>query len=109
MGRLSIRSKLLHAAHVAIHQQPSSTPTFAWGFSLAGIPATNYGHRYLQMETLMKNGSKRRAWTTAHVRELKSLARKKVPAAKIARSLKRSEGATRQKAFALGISLDSRF
>jgi hypothetical protein len=57
----------------------------------------------------MKNGSKkRRAWTTDHVRELKSLARKKTPAGKIAKSLKRTEGATRQKAFSLRLSLDSR-
>jgi hypothetical protein len=30
------------------------------------------------------------------------------PARKIARTLKRTEGATRQKAFSLGVSLDSR-
>jgi len=42
------------------------------------------------------------------VRELKTLARKKTPAAKIARTLKRTEGATRQKAFSIGLSLDSR-
>ena len=52
--------------------------------------------------------SKKRVWTAAHVRELKSLARKKMPAAKIARTLKRSEGATRQKASSVGLSLDSR-
>jgi hypothetical protein len=46
----------------------------------------------------MKNGKKRRAWTTEQVRDLKSLARKKTPARKIAKSLKRTEGATRQKA-----------
>ena len=56
----------------------------------------------------MKNGKKRRAWTTVHVRELKSLARKKTPAGKIAKSLKRTEGATRQKAFSIGLSLNSR-
>ena len=57
----------------------------------------------------MKNGSKkRRPWTAVQVRDLKSLAKKKVPAAKIARTLKRSEGATRQKAFSIGLSLDSR-
>jgi hypothetical protein len=55
-----------------------------------------------------KNGSKKRAWTAEQVRELKSLARKKTPAGKIAKSLKRTEGATRQKAFSLGLSLDSR-
>jgi hypothetical protein len=56
----------------------------------------------------MKNGSKMRFWTSVHVRELKSLARKKVPARSIARRLKRSEGATRQKALSIGLSLDSR-
>jgi hypothetical protein len=56
----------------------------------------------------MKNGKKRRTWTSVQVRELKSLARKKVPAASIAKTLKRTEGATRQKAFSLGLSLDSR-
>lgn len=51
---------------------------------------------------------KRRAWTASEVRELKALAKKKTPAAKIAKKLKRSEGSTRQKAFSIGLSLDSR-
>ena len=55
----------------------------------------------------MKNGKRRRAWTSVQVRELKSLAKKKTPARKIAKSLKRTEGATRQKAFSMGLSLDS--
>ena len=59
------------------------------------------------MEIPIKNGlKKRRAWTSVQVRELKSLAKKKVPAKKIAKSLKRTEGATRQKAFAIGLSLE---
>jgi len=57
---------------------------------------------------MAKKNSKRRAWTNTDVRELKSAARNKTPAGKIARALKRSEGATRQKAFSLGLSLDSR-
>ena len=60
------------------------------------------------MEIHMKNGKKRRAWTSVQVRELKSLAKKKTPARKIAKSLKRTEGATRQKAFSMGLSLNSR-
>jgi hypothetical protein len=64
--------------------------------------------RRSSMEHRMKNGSKRRAWTSIQVRELKTLARKKTPAARIAKRLKRTEGATRQKAFSLGVSLDSR-
>jgi hypothetical protein len=54
------------------------------------------------------NKSKRRAWTAADIRDLKSGAHKKATAGKIAKSLKRTEGATRQKAFSLGLSLDSR-
>ena len=57
---------------------------------------------------MAKKISKRRAWTTEHVRTLKSLAKKKKPASRIAKTLKRSEGATRQKAFSMGLSLDSR-
>ena len=57
---------------------------------------------------MAKTTSKRREWTKTDVRELKTLARQRIPARKIARSLKRSEGATRQKAFSLGVSLDSR-
>jgi hypothetical protein len=56
----------------------------------------------------VKNGKKRRAWTSVQVRELKTMARKKAPAVKIAKKLKRSESATRQKAFSIGLSLDSR-
>ena len=56
----------------------------------------------------MAKRANRRAWDTADVRELKSLAKKKTPAGKIAKRLKRSEGATRQKAFSMGLSLDSR-
>jgi len=56
----------------------------------------------------MAKRSKRRAWTPADVQKLKQGARKKTRAATIARSLKRTEGATRQKAFSLGLSLDSR-
>ncbi len=57
---------------------------------------------------MAKKPSKRREWTRADVRELKTLARQKTPAAKIARALKRTVGATRQKAFSLGVSLNSR-
>ena len=49
----------------------------------------------------MAKNSKRREWTRTDVRELKALARQKTPARKIARTLKRTEGATRQKARAL--------
>jgi hypothetical protein len=57
---------------------------------------------------MTKKATKRHAWTEEQVRTLKSLARKKTRAARIAKTLKRTEGATRQKAFSLGLSLDSR-
>jgi hypothetical protein len=57
---------------------------------------------------MTKLNGKRRAWTSEHVRALKTLARRKTPARTIARALKRTEGATRQKAFSLGLSLESR-
>jgi hypothetical protein len=58
--------------------------------------------------TYVVKKSKRVSWSNEHIRTMKSLARKKTPASKIARALKRTEGATRQKAFSLGLSLDSR-
>lgn len=60
-----------------------------------------WGHR-------KKKSAKRRAWSATEVRKLKSLAKKKTAAAKIAKKLRRSEGATRQKAFSIGLSLDKR-
>jgi hypothetical protein len=56
----------------------------------------------------MIKGKKRRAWTSVQVRELKLLARKKTPARKIAKLLKRTEEATRPKAFSMELSLDTR-
>lgn len=53
-------------------------------------------------------GPRVRAWTATEVRELKTLARKKTGAAKIAKKLKRTESGARAKAFSLGLSLDSR-
>ena len=57
---------------------------------------------------MAKKASKRREWTPADVKTLKTLAKKKTKAGRIAKALKRTEGATRQKAFSLGLSLDSR-
>ena len=54
---------------------------------------------------MAKKSSKRREWTRGDIRDLKAFARQKTPARKIARTLKRSEGATRQKAFSLGVSI----
>ena len=57
---------------------------------------------------MVKKISKRRAWTKEDVRTLKTLARKKTHAATIAKTLKRTVGATRQKALSLSLSLNSR-
>jgi NADH:ubiquinone oxidoreductase subunit len=57
---------------------------------------------------MAKRTKKRREWTKQDVRDLKGLARQKTPTRKIARSLKRTEAATRQKAFSLGMSLSTR-
>jgi hypothetical protein len=51
---------------------------------------------------------KKRAWTAGDVKTLRSLARRKTHAGRIARTLKRTEAATRQKACGLGLSLDYR-
>jgi hypothetical protein len=57
---------------------------------------------------MAKRKKKRRAWTSSELRELKTMARKKTKASRIAKKLRRTEGATRQKAFSIGLSLDSR-
>jgi hypothetical protein len=54
---------------------------------------------------MARKAVKRREWTKPDVRELRTLAREKTKASVIARKLKRTEGATRQKAFQLGVSL----
>jgi hypothetical protein len=56
----------------------------------------------------MKKPFKRTFWTQGQVRKLKALAKRKRPARDIAKTLRRTENATRQKACSLGLSLDSR-
>jgi hypothetical protein len=51
---------------------------------------------------------KRTSWSSADVKTLRNGARSKLPAGAIAKRLKRTPGATRQKAFALGLSLETR-
>jgi hypothetical protein len=50
----------------------------------------------------------RRAWTSSELREMKSLAKKKVGVTRISKALKRTIGATAVKAHELGISLSTR-
>jgi hypothetical protein len=54
---------------------------------------------------MAKKITKLRAWTKEDVRTLKTLARQKVKTTVIARKLKRSVGATHQKAMRLGVTL----
>jgi len=56
----------------------------------------------------MAKRTTRHEWTKDDVRELKTLARQKTPVAKIAKSIKRILRATQQKAYSIGVSLDSR-
>jgi hypothetical protein len=51
---------------------------------------------------------KRVAWTKAHERDLKAHSRKKTPVTAIARAMKRTAGALRQKAHAMGLALGHR-
>lgn len=57
----------------------------------------------------MKTKSRRRrvarAWTRADLRELRMASRNRIPVDEISRKTKRTPGALRQKAFALGISI----
>ena len=57
---------------------------------------------------MAKKARKRKAWTAEQVRTLRTMARQKKGASRIAKRLKRTEGATRQKAFSIGLSLDMR-
>jgi hypothetical protein len=57
---------------------------------------------------MVKKTTKLRPWTKEDIRTLKTLAREKVKTSVIARRLKRSVGATRQKAMHLGVTLGTR-
>ena len=52
--------------------------------------------------------TKRVAWTKQHVSDLKSHSRRKTAVVKIAKLMKRTPGAIRQKAMSLGISVGHR-
>jgi hypothetical protein len=54
---------------------------------------------------MAKAMKKPRPWTKEDVRLLKTLVREKTKTSVVARKLKRTEGATRQKAMALGVKL----
>jgi len=50
----------------------------------------------------------RTPWTKEDVRALKAHSKSKTPAAEVAKALKRTEGAVRQKAKAIGVGLGHR-
>ena len=52
--------------------------------------------------------STRKQWTKDNVRELKSHSKAKTPVAKISKAMKRTIGALRQKAYALGLPIGHR-
>jgi hypothetical protein len=91
--------------------EPLSTtykPEVSYFFPLRELPVTRLPFLNTGSCLMAKKLSTRRAWTKEQVRTLKTLARKRTGAARIAKTLKRTEGATRQKAFSIGLSLDSR-
>ena len=55
-----------------------------------------------------KSRTKRKAWTKADVTALRTHSKKKTPVVSIARTLKRSAGAIRQKALSLGLPIGHR-
>jgi hypothetical protein len=56
-------------------------------------------------QPIVKKTKKPRPWTKEDVQMLKSMVREKTATATIARKLKRTPGATRQKAGAVGVKL----
>lgn len=63
----------------------------------------------MAMKPKATNGRRKRvAWTKENVRDLKVHSKSKTPVAKISKLMKRSEGAIRQKALALDISIGHR-
>ena len=54
---------------------------------------------------LVASKAKKTAWTKEHLRELKNHSKVKTPVRKIAKAMKRTEGAVRQKWSALGVPL----
>ena len=63
----------------------------------------------MAMKRKATNGrTKRIAWSQENIRDLKAHSKSKTPVAKISKLMKRSEGAIRQKALALDISIGHR-
>ena len=60
------------------------------------------------MATKRTRRTKRRPWSNQDIRELRAHSRSKSPVKKIARAMKRTAGALRQKAHDLGLPLGHR-
>ena len=93
----------------AIHEQINRAKNFPQGRTFAEISATSVVPPNGDFTmALNKKRATRKGWSKKDLGDLKSLAKQKTPARKIGRQLKRSEGAVRQKAYAVGISLSLR-
>jgi hypothetical protein len=55
-----------------------------------------------------KNAAHRSPWTKEDVRELKAHSKSRTPVSKIAKAMKRTEGAIRQKAKVIGVGIGHR-
>jgi hypothetical protein len=65
----------------------------------------------MEKETMARKAKRRvvrRAWTKEDERELKSHSKNKSPINSVVKSMKRTAGALRQKAFSMGLSLGHR-
>jgi hypothetical protein len=71
-------------------------------------PAQLRGQKMVAKRTATNGRRKHIAWTKENIRDLKAHSKTKTPVAKIAKQMKRSEGAIRQKALALEISIGHR-
>jgi hypothetical protein len=85
---------------------PISQPPLARHFS--PTRSSSSGVAIVSFQRLRNPNTKRVAWTKENVRDLKTHSKSKTPVAKISKLMKRSEGAIRQKALALDISIGHR-
>jgi hypothetical protein len=79
-----------------------------WKLVTVFLSHVGSGKCWAQMASKRARRTKRRAWSKADVRELKAHSRSKSPVKKIAKAMKRSVGALRQKALSLGLPLGHR-
>jgi hypothetical protein len=73
-----------------------------------GPACIDYGRRRKQQKMPRKKTAHRTPWTKEDVRELKVHSKARTPVSKIAKAMKRTEGAIRQKALVIGIGVGHR-